>query len=142
MFTLQVFSSNTIFLGVVIFLPFQLGQKVLSITSQLVVTTSSALLTPGMSSASELDLALFNITLKNILDSVENMSTSALTKEFLQRNMSTGVPQSNNGSNFTKPGGLMEILTKAFVSSLRVSYLQLFLLVTWLFFFMFYVILA
>lgn len=138
MFTLQVLASNAIFLGVVILLPFQLGQKVLSITSQLVITTSSALLTSGMSSASELDLALFNITLKNILSSVENMSTSSLTKEFLQRNMSTGVLQSDSGSNFTKPGGSMEILTKVFLSSLWVSYLQLFLSVTWLFSFMFW----
>lgn len=118
---ITVLASNVIFLGVVIFLPFQLGRILLSIASQLAVTTSSALLTAGMSSASGSDLALSDITLKNSLESVANMSASALTKELLQGNMSTGVLHSDGGSNVTKTGGSVEVLTEALLASLRVS---------------------
>lgn len=121
MFTLQVLASNMIFLGVVIFLPFQLGRIVLSFASEFAVTTSSALLTAGMSSASGSHLALSGINLNSSLESVTNMSAGALTKELLQGNMSTGMLHSDGGSNVTKTGVSVEVLTEALLASLRVS---------------------
>ena len=94
-FSLQVLASNMIFLGVVVFLPFQLGRIVLSIASQLAVTTSDALLTGGMSSATGSDLGL---------KSVVNASATTLTKELLQGNMSAGMPYSGS-LNATTTGG-------------------------------------
>lgn len=74
-----------------------------------------------MSSSSGSDLALSDITLKNSLESAANMSASTLTKELLQGNMSTGVLHSDGGSNVTKSGGSVEVLTEALLASLRVS---------------------
>ena len=110
-FSLQVLASNMIFLGVVVFLPFQLGRIVLSIASQLAVTTSDALLTGGMSSATGSDLGL---------KSVVNASATTLTKELLQGNMSAGMPYSGS-LNATTTGGSVEVLTEALLVSLRDS---------------------
>lgn len=108
---ITVLASNMIFLGVVVFLPFQLGRIVLSIASQLAVTTSDALLTGGMSSATGSDLGL---------KSVVNASATTLTKELLQGNMSAGMPYSGS-LNATTTGGSVEVLTEALLASLRDS---------------------
>lgn len=111
---ITVLASNMIFLGVVIFLPFQLGRIVLSIASQLAVTTSDALL----SSATGSDLGLkSDFSLK----SVANASATTLTKELFQGNMSTGMLNSNGSSNATTTGGSVEVLTEALLASLRDS---------------------
>ncbi|KAH9331546.1 hypothetical protein KI387_003654, partial [Taxus chinensis] len=115
-----VLASNTIFLGIVIFLPFHLGRIVLSIASQLAVTTSGAMLTAGMSE-STLAMAMANTTLKNGLNSVSNMTATTLAKEGLVGNMSATMLQGDDTSSIISTGGSVDLLTEALLTSLRLS---------------------
>lgn len=71
---LQVLASNMIFLGVVILVPFHLGRFILYHLSWLLSSATS----PVLSSAVQLNeqaLALANITLKNALTGVKNLTS-------------------------------------------------------------------
>ncbi|XP_010263477.1 PREDICTED: probable E3 ubiquitin ligase SUD1 isoform X2 [Nelumbo nucifera] len=70
-----VLASNMIFLGVVIFVPFSLGRIVLHYISWLFSATSPALSTVMPLTDSTLSLA--NVTLKNALTSVTNLSSES-----------------------------------------------------------------
>eukprot|EP01018_Ginkgo_biloba_P022939 Gb_33866 [translate_table: standard] len=124
---ITVLASNAIFLGVIIFLPFTLGRVVLFIASRLVVTTTSALLTTGMSST-ESALALANITLKNTLNSVMNFSSGSRAefvfspaREALGEKLLTNMTQSDEASTVLANGSPVDLLTEAGVAGLRLS---------------------
>uniref|UniRef100_A0A0D6QUN6 RING-type E3 ubiquitin transferase n=1 Tax=Araucaria cunninghamii TaxID=56994 RepID=A0A0D6QUN6_ARACU len=118
---ITVLASNMIFLGVVIFLPFHLGRIVLSVASQLVVTTSSALLTAGISSTTESALGLVNATLQNGFDSVSNMSAAGLVKDSIAENMTAMVFQGDGSSSVITSGVTFDLLPEALLVSLRHS---------------------
>lgn len=70
-----VLASNMIFLGVVIFLPFSLGRIILHYLSWFFSTGSDAVLS-GVVPPTDTSLSLANITLKNALTAVQNLSTA------------------------------------------------------------------
>ncbi|GLJ18519.1 hypothetical protein SUGI_0329170 [Cryptomeria japonica] len=131
-----VLASNTIFLGVVVLVPFHLGRMVLSIASQLAVTTSGALLTAGMSE-SAMTMAMANSNVTKDLKSPSNMSNSSLAKEGLAGNINATVLQGDRSSNIIASGGSVDLLTEVLLTSLQLSdaatlsigYMSIFLLV-------------
>lgn len=70
-----VLASNMIFLGVVIFLPFSLGRIILHYLSWFFSTGSDAMLSVVVP-PTDTSLSLANITLKNALTAVQNLSTA------------------------------------------------------------------
>jgi len=72
---MQVLASNMIFLGVVIFLPFSLGRIILHYLSWFFSTGSDAVLSVVIP-PTDASLSLANITLKNALTAVQNLSTA------------------------------------------------------------------
>ncbi|XP_003607923.2 probable E3 ubiquitin ligase SUD1 isoform X1 [Medicago truncatula] len=70
-----VLASNMIFLGVVIFLPFSLGRIILHYLSWFFSTGSDAVLSVVVP-PTDASLSLANITLKNALTAVQNLSTA------------------------------------------------------------------
>lgn len=70
-----VLASNMIFLGVVIFLPFSLGRIILHYLSWFFSTGSDAVLSVVIP-PTDASLSLANITLKNALTAVQNLSTA------------------------------------------------------------------
>lgn len=70
-----VLASNMIFLGVVIFLPFSLGRIILHYLSWFFSTGSDAVLSVVVP-PTDTSLSLANITLKNALTAVQNLSTA------------------------------------------------------------------
>lgn len=70
-----VLASNMIFLGVVIFLPFSLGRIILHYLSWFFSTGSDAVLSVVVP-PTDASLSLANITLKNALTAVKNLSTA------------------------------------------------------------------
>ena len=71
---MQVLASNMIFLGVVIFVPFSLGRIILHYLSWFFSTASGPLLS-AVAPLADTSLSLANITLKNALTAVKNMSS-------------------------------------------------------------------
>ncbi|CAK9178647.1 unnamed protein product [Ilex paraguariensis] len=69
-----VLASNMIFLGVVIFVPFSLGRIILYYLTWLLSTATSPMLATGMP-LTESALSLANITLKNSLTAVANLTS-------------------------------------------------------------------
>lgn len=74
MIWLQVLASNMIFLGVVIFTPFSLGRVILHYVSWLLSSATNPVLSTMMP-FTESALSLANITLKNALTAVTNLSS-------------------------------------------------------------------
>ncbi|KAJ6803999.1 putative E3 ubiquitin ligase SUD1 [Iris pallida] len=72
---ITVLASNAIFLGVVIFIPFSLGRLALYYLSWFFSSTSTPMLSTVMP-LTESALSLANITLKNALTAVKNLSES------------------------------------------------------------------
>ncbi|KAL7246898.1 hypothetical protein ACSBR2_001915 [Camellia fascicularis] len=77
-----VLASNTIFLGVVIFLPFSLGRIILHYASWALSSATSPVLSTAMP-LTESDLSLANITLKNALTAVANSTSDNLENSLL-----------------------------------------------------------
>lgn len=73
---LQVLASNMIFLGVVIFVPFSLGRIILHYASWLFYAASGPVLSTVMP-LTDTALSLANITLKNALTAVTNLSSES-----------------------------------------------------------------
>lgn len=71
---LQVLASNMIFLGVVIFVPFSLGRVILHYVSWLLSSATTPVLSTVMP-LTESALSLANITLKNALTAVANLTS-------------------------------------------------------------------
>ena len=71
---MQVLASNMIFLGVVIFVPFSLGRIILHYLSWFFSTASGPVLS-AVAPLADTSLSLANITLKNALTAVKNMSS-------------------------------------------------------------------
>jgi E3 ubiquitin-protein ligase MARCH6 len=76
LFIMQVLASNMIFLGVVIFVPFSLGRIILHYLSWFFSTGSGPVLSVVVP-PTDTSLSLANITLKNALTAVQNLSTDA-----------------------------------------------------------------
>ncbi|XP_004290591.1 PREDICTED: probable E3 ubiquitin ligase SUD1 [Fragaria vesca subsp. vesca] len=100
-----VLASNMIFLGVVIFVPFSLGRIILYHLSWLFSTASGPVLSTVMP-LTESAISLANITLKNALTAVTNLSTdgeksgmAGQVAEILKVNMSGLNEVSNNASS-------------------------------------------
>ncbi|KAL6218863.1 hypothetical protein ACLB2K_012070 [Fragaria x ananassa] len=100
-----VLASNMIFLGVVIFVPFSLGRIILYHLSWLFSTASGPVLSTVMP-LTESAISLANITLKNALTAVTNLSTdgeksgmAGQVAEILKVNMSALNEVSNNASS-------------------------------------------
>ncbi|XP_022638778.1 probable E3 ubiquitin ligase SUD1 isoform X3 [Vigna radiata var. radiata] len=70
----QVLASNMIFLGVVIFVPFSLGRIILHYLSWFFSTASGPVLS-AVAPLADTSLSLANITLKNALTAVKNLSS-------------------------------------------------------------------
>lgn len=130
-----VLASNTIFLGVVILVPFHLGRMVLSIASRLAVTTSGALLSAGMSE-SAMTMAMGNSNFTNDLKSLSNMSKVTLVKG-LAGTMNATMLKSDGTSVVIASGSSVDLLTQVLLTSLQLSdaatlsigYMSIFLLV-------------
>lgn len=97
-----VLASNMIFLGVVIFLPFSLGRVILHYLSWFFSTGSDAVLSVVVP-PTDASLSLANITLKNALTAVQNLSTATQESgsigqiaEMLKANASELSEMSNN----------------------------------------------
>jgi E3 ubiquitin-protein ligase MARCH6 len=73
---MQVLASNMIFLGVVIFVPFSLGRIILYYASWLFYAASGPVLSTVMP-LTDTALSLANITLKNALTAVTNLSSES-----------------------------------------------------------------
>lgn len=73
---MQVLASNMIFLGVVIFLPFSLGRVILHYISWLFSSATGPVLSTFMP-LTESALSLANITLKNALTAVTDLSSES-----------------------------------------------------------------
>ncbi|KAL6213388.1 hypothetical protein ACLB2K_012835 [Fragaria x ananassa] len=118
-----VLASNMIFLGVVIFLPFSLGRIILYHLSWLFSTASGPVLSTVMP-LTESAISLANITLKNALTAVTNLSTdgeksgmAGQVAEILKVNMSGLNEVSNNASSPISA----EILKGATIGTSRLS---------------------
>ncbi|GAU19907.1 hypothetical protein TSUD_95120 [Trifolium subterraneum] len=97
-----VLASNMIFLGVVIFVPFSLGRIILHYLSWFCSTSSGPVLSV-MVPPTDTSLSLANITLKNALTAVQNLSTDTQESgsigqiaEMLKVNASNLSEMSNN----------------------------------------------
>ncbi|GMH02871.1 hypothetical protein Nepgr_004710 [Nepenthes gracilis] len=77
-----VLASNTIFLGVVIFVPFSLGRVILHYVSWLFASASGPVLSTVMP-LTDAALYLANITLKNALTAVTNLSSESQENNLL-----------------------------------------------------------
>ncbi|THG17546.1 hypothetical protein TEA_011458 [Camellia sinensis var. sinensis] len=77
-----VLASNTIFLGVVIFVPFSLGRIILHYASWALSSATSPVLSAAMP-LTESALSLANITLKNALTAVANSTSDNLENSLL-----------------------------------------------------------
>ncbi|EHA8586342.1 putative E3 ubiquitin ligase SUD1 [Cocos nucifera] len=79
---ITVLASNAIFLGVVVFIPFSLGRMVLYYLSWFFSSASSPMLAKVMP-LTESALSLANITLKNALTTVKNLSAESDNESML-----------------------------------------------------------
>ncbi|XP_038725616.1 probable E3 ubiquitin ligase SUD1 isoform X2 [Tripterygium wilfordii] len=134
-----VLASNMIFLGVVIFVPFSLGRLVLFYASLIFSTASGPVLSTVMP-LTETALSLANITLKNALTAVTNVTSDgqengALDQvaEMLKVN-ATGLNEVSNNISSPLSAELMErasVGASRFsdVTTLAIGYMFIFLLV-------------
>ncbi|KAG0495508.1 hypothetical protein HPP92_000199 [Vanilla planifolia] len=96
---ITVLASNAIFLGVVIFVPFSLGRIVLYYLSWFFSSPSSSMLSTVMP-LTESGLSLANITLKNALTVVKNLSSEGSSDGVLNHVIESVVGSSNaNGTS-------------------------------------------
>ncbi|KAI3997852.1 hypothetical protein MKX01_036322 [Papaver californicum] len=135
-----VLASNMIFLGVVIFVPFSLGRVILHYLSWI----SSAATGPMVMPLTESDLSLANITLKNALNAMTNM-TSDIEKRSLFNHVVEVVTETLNkntteleevSNNIGKPlsanllkGASGGISSLSDVTTLAIGYMFIFYLV-------------
>ncbi|KAK1430314.1 hypothetical protein QVD17_12963 [Tagetes erecta] len=138
-----VLASNMIFLGVVILVPFHLGRFILYHLSWILSSTATPVLSSGVL-FSEQALALANITLKNALTGVTNLTSDTNSSnnvighvaEMLKVN-STGLAESSN--NVTAPissdivGVAIGASRLSDVTTLAVGYIFIFSLVVFYF---------
>ncbi|XP_062025183.1 probable E3 ubiquitin ligase SUD1 isoform X2 [Rosa rugosa] len=134
-----VLASNMIFLGVVIFVPFSLGRIILYHLSWLFSTASGPVLSTVMP-LTESALSLANMTLKNALTAVTNLSTDSeksgmvgQVAEILKVNMSGLNEVSNNNASslsadFLK-GATIGTSRLSDVTTLAIGYMFIFSLV-------------
>ncbi|KAJ7967479.1 E3 ubiquitin-protein ligase MARCH6 [Quillaja saponaria] len=132
-----VLASNMIFLGVVIFVPFSLGRVILHYLSWLFSIASNPVLSTGLTDTA---LSLANITLKNTLTAVTNLSSESQDsgllgqmEEVLKSNASELSEVSNNISGPLSAdilkGGSIVISRLSDVTTLAVGYMFIFTLV-------------
>ncbi|XP_072962231.1 probable E3 ubiquitin ligase SUD1 [Typha angustifolia] len=100
---ITVLASNAIFLGVVIFIPFSLGRIVFYYLSWFFSSASSPMLAKVMP-LTESALSLANITLKNALTAVKNLSAENHTERVIGH-----VVEAVAGSLKTNSTGLQEV---------------------------------
>ncbi|XP_024162236.1 probable E3 ubiquitin ligase SUD1 isoform X2 [Rosa chinensis] len=135
-----VLASNMIFLGVVIFVPFSLGRIILYHLSWLFSTASGPVLSTVMP-LTESALSLANMTLKNALTAVTNLSTDSeksgmvgQVAEILKVNMSGLNEVSNNNASSTLSADFLKGATigtsrLSDVTTLAIGYMFIFSLV-------------
>ncbi|PKA50627.1 E3 ubiquitin-protein ligase MARCH6 [Apostasia shenzhenica] len=123
---ITVLASNAIFLGVVIFIPFSLGRVVLYYLSWLFSSSSSPVISTVMP-LTESALSLANITLKNALTTVKNLSSESNSEGVLSQVIDvigsskinvTGSDEVSNSISRTIPIGM---LNGAILGSSRLS---------------------
>lgn len=128
-----VLASNMIFLGVVIFVPFSLGRIILHYLSWFFSTASGPVLS-AMAPLTDASLSLANITLKNALTAVKNLSSDAQESgsigqvaEMLKVNASGLSEMSNNISESVSTdllkGGSIGISRLSDVTTLAIGYI-------------------
>ncbi|KAL8129206.1 hypothetical protein V2J09_018361, partial [Rumex salicifolius] len=134
-----VLASNMIFLGVVVFVPFSLGRIILHYVSWLFTSAAGPVLSSVMP-LTESALSLANITLKNALTSVSDLSTESpekgiatQTAELLKANASLLNESSNNFST-SFPSNILEGATMGTsrlsdITTLAVGYMFIFSLI-------------
>uniref|UniRef100_A0A2N9IDY7 RING-type E3 ubiquitin transferase n=1 Tax=Fagus sylvatica TaxID=28930 RepID=A0A2N9IDY7_FAGSY len=134
-----VLASNMIFLGVVIFVPFSLGRIILYYVSWLFSTASGSVLSTVMP-LTDTALSLANITLKNALTAVTNLSSESQENglvgqvaEMLKGNFSGLNEVSNNISSPLSAdllkGAAIGALRLSDVTTLAIGYMFIFSLV-------------
>ncbi|KAM7250362.1 hypothetical protein ACFE04_022245 [Oxalis oulophora] len=131
-----VLASNMIFLGVVIFVPFSLGRVILHYISWLFSSASGPILSTVMP-LTETALSLANITLKNALTAVTNLTAESEEKalgqvaELLKANSSELTEVSSNASLSVTADLLKNVGTSRLsdVVTLAVGYMFIFSLV-------------
>ncbi|KAE9613615.1 hypothetical protein Lal_00016144 [Lupinus albus] len=138
-----VLASNMIFLGVVIFVPFSLGRIILQYLSWFFSTASGPVLSV-MAPLIDASLSLANITLKNALTSVKNLSSDAQESgsvgqiaEMLKVNASGSSEMSNNISASVSAdllkGGSISTSGLSDVTTLAIGYIFIFSLIVFYF---------
>ncbi|OIW10194.1 hypothetical protein TanjilG_27945 [Lupinus angustifolius] len=134
-----VLASNMIFLGVVIFVPFSLGRIILHYLSWLFSTASGPVLSV-VAPLTDASLSLANITLKNALTSVKNLSSDAQESgsigqiaEIMKVNASGSSEISNNISASVSAdllkGGSISTSGLSDVTTLAIGYIFIFSLI-------------
>ncbi|KAF1875002.1 hypothetical protein Lal_00007618 [Lupinus albus] len=133
-----VLASNMIFLGVVIFVPFSFGRIILHYLSWFFSTAAGPILSV-VAPLTEASLSLANITLKNALTSVKNLSSDAQESgsvgqvaEMLKLNVSGSSEMSNNISAVSADllkGGSIATSRLSDVTTLAIGYIFIFSLI-------------
>ncbi|XWS39928.1 hypothetical protein CRYUN_Cryun18bG0096900 [Craigia yunnanensis] len=135
-----VLASNMIFLGVVIFVPFSLGRIILYYVSWLFSSASGPMLSAVMPLTDTAALSLANITLKNALTAVTNLTSEGLENgmlgqvaEMLKANSSgIGEVPSNTSTPFSADlleGATIGASNLSDVTTLAIGYMFIFSLV-------------
>lgn len=138
-FSIQVLASNMIFLGVVIFVPFSLGRIILHYLSWFFSTASGPVLSTVIP-LTDTALSLANITLKNALTAVKNLSSETQESgligqvaEMLKVNASGMSEMSNNVTDAAVSadllkGGSIGTSRLSDVTTLAIGYMFIFTL--------------
>lgn len=136
---MQVLASNMIFLGVVIFLPFSLGRVILHYISWLFSSATGPVLSTFMP-LTESALSLANITLKNALTAVTDLSSESQENgllgqvaEMLKVNTS-GLNETSNNISMPLPADFLKGATigtsrLSDVTTLAIGYMFVFSLI-------------
>ncbi|GMI74565.1 SUPPRESSOR OF DRY2 DEFECTS 1, ECERIFERUM 9 [Hibiscus trionum] len=129
-----VLASNMIFLGVVIFVPFSIGRIILYYVSWLFSSASGPVLSVVMP-LTDTALSLANITLKNTLTAVTNLTSEGQGQvvELLKAN-STGVTEVSSNTSAPFPADLLKGVSigssrLSDVTTLAIGYMFIFSLV-------------
>ncbi|XP_019423520.1 PREDICTED: probable E3 ubiquitin ligase SUD1 [Lupinus angustifolius] len=133
-----VLASNMIFLGVVIFVPFSFGRIILHYLSWFFSTAAGPILSV-VAPLTDTSLSLANITLKNVLTSVKNLSSDAQESgsvgqvaEMLKLNANGSSEMSNNISAVSADllnGGSIATSRLSDVTTLAIGYIFIFSLI-------------
>ncbi|GAB4852921.1 Probable E3 ubiquitin ligase sud1 [Ancistrocladus abbreviatus] len=134
-----VLASNMIFLGVVVFVPFSLGRVILHYALLLFSSAASPVLSTVMP-LTESALSLANITLKNALAAVTNLSSESKENSLLDHAVeilkvnASGLDGSSNNISTSLPSGILKGATigasrLSDVTTLAVGYMFIFSLV-------------